>query len=61
MKYVGRIYGKIGGRYIPLEADTEDLDKAKCLLEEIVDNHEADAITFPEDFINECREIIKKI
>lgn len=61
MKYVGRIYGKIGGRYIPLQADTGDLDKAKCLLEEIVDNYESDALSLPEEFIKECKEIIAKI
>jgi len=61
MKYVGNIYGKIGGRYIKLEADTSDLDKAKTLLEEIVDNYRADALSLPKDFIDECTEIIKKI
>lgn len=61
MKYVGSLYGKWRGKYIPLECDTGDIDKARCLLEEIIDNHEADAVTLPHDFIEECKQVITKL
>ena len=35
MEYTGKLYGKVGGEYFPMEETTEDIDKLKDRIMEL--------------------------
>ena len=35
MEYIGKLYGKVGGEYFPMEETTKDIDKLKARIGEL--------------------------
>lgn len=63
MKYEGKVYAKIAGRYIECTQTVKELEdkifQLKKLLHEIKDNCDADAINLPDDMYNEIKNVLR--